>query len=404
MNTITWLHISDLHFKENDEWNRNIVLNALLKDVKKCVTGEGLRPDFITVTGDIAFKSAIEEYERAEPFFEKLLGATGVEKDRLLIVPGNHDVDLDAIPGMISRATRSLVDDRDGIIEVLSDSKERGSLFHKFHHYAGFITNYLENKSPFDHDHYYFVRTLTLAGRKVAILGLNSTWLYQKDFDRGCLALGEPQVRKALEESEGADLRIALMHHPFKWFMDTEGSCESLLVRSCDYILHGHLHQTGVTNLSTPDAGAMVLAAGAGFQGRRDRNACNWVRLDFDNNRGTVYLREYSDESGGFWTEDTRTYENAKGGRYDFPLGSKTTPKGGKKVPRGRTGVRAAKMDPALLESAYLRQVVQSCKSLPLGIIDPRAMEQTRQQTMDLAPLYVSLNTTSQAVDEGESP
>ena len=33
MSKITWLHLSDLHFREYANWDENIVLKALLDDV-----------------------------------------------------------------------------------------------------------------------------------------------------------------------------------------------------------------------------------------------------------------------------------------------------------------------------------------------------------------------------------
>jgi len=88
MTTLTWLHLSDLHFKEKDKWDEDIVLKALLRDVEKQVDKEGLQPDFIAVTGDIASKASVEEYEHAKGFFDKLLSKTYLEKNRLFIVPG----------------------------------------------------------------------------------------------------------------------------------------------------------------------------------------------------------------------------------------------------------------------------------------------------------------------------
>ncbi len=40
----------------------------------------------------------------------------------------------------------------------------------------------------------------------------------------------------------GADLRIALMHHPFEWLADFDREvCEPLLMERCDFILRGHV-------------------------------------------------------------------------------------------------------------------------------------------------------------------
>jgi len=40
----------------------------------------------------------------------------------------------------------------------------------------------------------------------------------------------------------------------------------TLLLDNCDFILHGHLHRSGMTQLVSPDSGAMVIAGGACFK------------------------------------------------------------------------------------------------------------------------------------------
>jgi len=56
MSTITWLHLSDLHFRAEKQhtWDEDVVLRALLDDVRK-QWGKGLAPDLILVSGDVAF-------------------------------------------------------------------------------------------------------------------------------------------------------------------------------------------------------------------------------------------------------------------------------------------------------------------------------------------------------------
>lgn len=98
--TCTWLHLSDLHFRESTSWDADIVLRELLKDIKARVTVDDLRPNLIFVTGDIAYSGKKSEYRLAATFFDQLLGVTGLDKKHLFVVPGNHDVDREAItPG-----------------------------------------------------------------------------------------------------------------------------------------------------------------------------------------------------------------------------------------------------------------------------------------------------------------
>ncbi|MBM3128469.1 MAG: DUF4062 domain-containing protein, partial [Chloroflexi bacterium] len=57
----------------------------------------------------------------------------------------------------------------------------------------------------------------------------------------------------------------------------------------------------------------------------------------------------------------------------------------------------ASSIAPTKLHAGYLRRVQTTCNALPLAVIDPRAVERTRQQTMDLLAVYVALNTQTPA-------
>jgi len=77
---LTWLHISDLHIKASDPYDRDVVLNALLQSMTR-FKARDLTPDMVFVTGDVASSGKKAEYERATPFFEQLLQTLGLTKD-----------------------------------------------------------------------------------------------------------------------------------------------------------------------------------------------------------------------------------------------------------------------------------------------------------------------------------
>ena len=322
MPALTWLHLSDLHFRTEDlhAWDEDLVLRRLLDDVRQHVA-EGLAPDLIFVTGDLAFSGAPAEYALARAFFDDLLAATGLPKERLFPVPGNHDVDRSKIT-VAARMMAPNLTTREAVSEVQGDATARREFLARFEGYAAFLNTYFDHLSFDDAGYYYVHRLEGLAGGCLAVLGLNSAWLARGgDEDRGRLALGERQVVAALDAAAGASLRIALLHHPTDWLgrFDRTGS-QALLARDCDFLLHGHLHETELTLQQTPDARAMVIAAGAGFETRRSANAYNLVRLDLEAEQGTVHLRAWSDRGGGFWTKDVLSYKNVDDGRYRFDL------------------------------------------------------------------------------------
>jgi formylglycine-generating enzyme required for sulfatase activity len=460
MKTVTWLHLSDLHFRASEQkrWDENIVLRALLVDLRERMSSDDLYPDLILVSGDIAFSGKPEEYALARQFFDGLLETSDLPKERLFIVPGNHDVDRTTITRGAATIAASL-NDRQAIAEVLAAEVDRRMILRRFNHYADFVNSYLAGHLAFDDERYYYAQQLDLKGGAVAVLGLNSAWLSGTDQDLGRLVLGERQVRQALESVGKVNLRIALLHHPLEWCQEFDrNDNEPLLMQACDLILHGHLHRSGLLSLTTPDAGAMVIAAGACYETRQYPNGYNLVQFDMEAGQGTVYLRRYSDEQGGFWTKDVMTYRNVEDGTYRFGLSSRGSDRmesrlragviGSGAIAQGEGAMAAGErgvavggnvtgniitgdqnrvvqaetyiekqevrgpivptpplMDSARLEEAYLRRLQVVCNALPLAVIDPRAVERTRQQTMDLMAVYVALQTRTQVPikdDEGK--
>ena len=65
MRTFSWFHLSDFHFKKGTDWQRDVVLQSLLRDVIKKLPGTQLAPDAVFVTGDIAHSGKTVEYKQA---------------------------------------------------------------------------------------------------------------------------------------------------------------------------------------------------------------------------------------------------------------------------------------------------------------------------------------------------
>ncbi len=322
MGKITWLHISDLHFNTKNTYDEKIVLGELLKDITNCIQENDLQPDFIVVTGDISFSSKPEEYSLATNFFDDLLKTANIPKNCLYIIPGNHDIDRNVLTPLSLAASEALTD-QSKTNESLGNERERSFILERFHNYRDFINNYFGDKGiHFDDDNYFYIENIELAGLKIGVLGLNSSWLSSSNADYGKLQLGEKQIRKALDESKDVDFRMALIHHPFEWFREFErGHVDAQLMDNCDFILHGHMHRQSILELKTPDSNAVIIPAGTSYKSRSYRNSYNFVQLDLEKQIGTIFFRTYSNDRGGFWTHDVTSFRNLKDdGTYPFQL------------------------------------------------------------------------------------
>ncbi len=102
---LRYLHISDLHLTGQsrekggsvEQFNQDMVTSSMLEKIKELVQREKKTFDLIFITGDLAKSGKAEDYEIVKVFCEELLNATGVPRERLFIVPGNHDVDRNKI-------------------------------------------------------------------------------------------------------------------------------------------------------------------------------------------------------------------------------------------------------------------------------------------------------------------
>jgi predicted MPP superfamily phosphohydrolase len=313
MAVLSWLHVSDLHWRESQYYDARVVTRRLLEDLTRQdkFAPDLMEIDFVFVTGDLAWTSQPREYELARQFLAELRKTVGVPPSRLFVVPGNHDVDRSAITDEARALLRGLRT-RKAVNDLLGIEDNRATVMKRFHRYQEFANNYLVKAQHFNSIDYFYVKRLRHKGVQIAVLGLNSAWASDKRVRR--MLLGERQVVDALDQATRSEVRIALMHHPPSCLRPFDfDACEPLILRGCDFLLHGHLHGTHVRHLKDPGSDALVLGAGATFEGRDFPNAYNLVCFNPESGMTRVYLRMYSDKQGGFWAPDSMSYPEVVG-------------------------------------------------------------------------------------------
>jgi predicted phosphodiesterase len=335
MSGMTWLHLSDWHQRGKD-FDRRVVRDALMEDIRERdkISEDLAQLDLIFFTGDIAFSGKTEEYEAAlEYLFKPLLEASGLGEggwNQILTVPGNHDIDRGLLNKLQSEIILSL-DSPKAVNESLGNSWKRNALLSLFPGYSAFVSKYLgvDVGQMNTESAYSYARKFEFGGKKIGIIGLNSTWFSARYtdakgevYDYGKLIMGEPQVYDRLADLGKVDVVIALMHHPFSWLSDFDrDAVEERLTRYCHFILHGHQHLPRVNVTSSTLGDVIVIPGGACYDRRhaenpRYTNSYNFVHLDFNTGQGVAYLRRWSEQQG-IWIDDTELFND---GRFRFTL------------------------------------------------------------------------------------
>lgn len=304
MREITWLQVSDIHMRQRDEWSQDVVLRAMADSIRQR-RSQGLVLDFILATGDLAFSGKKEEYDLVERFFDELVSASGVTRERIFCIPGNHDVNRDRQKLCFQGARTSLMSPNavDPVLAPKSD--DLATLTQRQEAYRAFQTSYFSGQiRTVTPDDLAYVSSLTIDDVVVAIVGLNSAWLAEGgNSDHGNLLIGERQVINAFEASEKLDAHIviAMAHHPLHLLRDFDRTAAARhIMRRCDFYHCGHLHQPESHGAGFDAASCLTVAAGASFETRESQNTYSLVRLDLVAGTRTLTTVQYNPGQGAF--------------------------------------------------------------------------------------------------------
>ncbi len=392
-NTLTWLHLSDFHFKADTDWQQDVVLNPLMRDVIEKLPELKLHPDMVVVTGDIANHGKAEEYKTARRFFDRAAKALDHDpKECWFLVPGNHDVDRSKIKAM-QKVGRKNFEHIEVTDELLSEPETWVEYAKRQTAFFNFTDTFLGPDREWHAQTPWRTDSLTVGHIHIAVLCLNSAWLAQDDKDEGNLLISEYQACKALAKAKDAHLRMALFHHPLSWLrkFDQKKVHDILAApEACHVLLNGHLHDTKLALQFSPGSQIAQLAAGACWQGSNWPHSVTVGQLDFEKRLMHLHVFSYSDNEGGFWKRDNQLSRNMPNGVWTEPFPrSWTFPK---------AGTTPIKQNVPLIPQTWRKHLQTQCGHMDALV----EMENPRPCKLD--DIYVSLKTGWREPEKRDQP
>ena len=314
MRPIRWLHISDIHMRPRDEWSQNVALQAMHEDIERQRANSAI--DFILVSGDLAYSGKAEEYVLVGQFFDDLATASGVQKDRIFCIPGNHDIDRDR-QKLCFRGARIALRDPSTTDSFLASpiADDFVTLLERQESYRSFQSAYFGDQERIPtNDGLGYVTRLIIDGVRLAILGFDSAWLADGGVeDHLNLLLGERQVLNTIKAVRDGDdpphIIAAMAHHPFHLLQDFDRRNVQMRIEDFCHFLHcGHLHNPEARPAGNSPLGCLTLAAGASFETRHTQNSYCVVTLDLLRGLRTLTINHYNGTEGAFSLASTHDY------------------------------------------------------------------------------------------------
>lgn len=245
------LHISDIHFKSPEcldpAQDPDLAIRTrMMRDLAQQVGVLG-EVGAILIGGDVAYKADPDEYRTAWNWIQELAAISGCPKERIFVVPGNHDVDRGVVKRsvptqsaqhMVASAPLNNKDWR--LAQQLADETSGQSLLlphAAYNDFAAPLGCQIWPSKPFWH------QDVELDGGVILrIYGLTSTLLSGQDGDDddpGDLFLGPRQT--ALNPVPNT-ANLVLVHHPIEWLSDADAVDDALTTRAA-FHLFGHKHR-----------------------------------------------------------------------------------------------------------------------------------------------------------------
>lgn len=286
------LHLSDFHYKDKHDAD----YQDAARKIAKSISGEHF--DLVIFSGDLVFDTdhADKIDKAAMCLIDPIKSATGLNNDRILIAPGNHDMKRNAEMPMI-RDSFSKYNSYTDIDKFAENEQQLDLSLANFKSYNDFIKDFYStdvNVKPL-----YLTNSFEADGQKIGIISFNSAWRCSKsDEDRGKLVFPVFMVKEAFEKVKDCEFILCVQHHNLSDYTNSVGQeIEDIVNEKCHILFTGHYHRGSVQTTMDSEIGMLHLIAPATYN-RHDNVShygYNVLEIDTTTYEGTLYQYQLSE-------------------------------------------------------------------------------------------------------------
>lgn len=291
MNDFSWIHLSDLHmqqFEDFDVQNMRIKLIETLKKIQEI--------KYVFITGDIANRF---NYSNAKEFISDIKAATSVATNHIFWSVGNHDITRD------NRSRNNIIKNlrrkkKESFEILLKDDENRNLLIDfEFKEYINQHKIILEYETTLPHAVYEL--------DDVFIINLNTCITSYDDNDAHQLNVIEAELHKLFSEVKKDSKKpvFVIGHHSIDLFKDSEKEkIQELFDEKVDVYLCGHAHRLGYMTIPNTDSEVHEFTCGGGINDNYSVYSFMYGKYDSNKKGITIIPYSYRNQGNKKWQED----------------------------------------------------------------------------------------------------
>lgn len=296
MDKLRWLHISDIHFKFKS-YETKLLREKLISKIEE--KGKEYYK-YLFITGDLLLQYENNgDFTSVELFLDELINVSGIKKENIFMVPGNHDIKRDENTTYDIKLVTENVKNVNKKVDKMPNIKY-DELMKRQDNYIKFYNKFLGKNYNKDKLHNFIEK------EDINVLEINSCLLALSD-DYGKLSIYLSKLLDSLKNttSNKQKLSIAILHHELEFLnkYELDEIIKILVDKKFDFVFCGHTHKNRYDQYLVGNDKLRKICTAALAKDDDDYSDINFVEGFFDGKNVNIIYYKWCDELSD-WRRD----------------------------------------------------------------------------------------------------
>ena len=300
-----------------DDKESDSLQKRLQEDLTSLRNTHKIAPDVVLVTGDITEYGKKSEFKQAKAFLDAIAKTLSLSRNRIVLIPGNHDVNRAASLAYFSDCESE-------------ECQPVSPYWPKLKHYTNFFQDFYHDCQQYQFSEKLPWTIYEIPEKSLVIAGLNSVMAESHLAQDHYGLVGEAQLNwfatKMKEYSTKGWYRIAIVHHNLNKedvsdveYLRDEQDLKRILGPHINLLFHGHTHRAQLHMLNQYVPILSTGSSGVTEQARPAEIPNQYQVIQAAASSITVYCRAY-ERTTRRWIGDNRISENGSDWHRDIKI------------------------------------------------------------------------------------